>query len=81
MKKCESGTQPSYDLICFNDEGKIERLSRGFTSKEQAQQEWKHILNCQIKDVRWAKKIVQYEIVEGKPKFIPNGKSIFDFKI
>jgi hypothetical protein len=81
MKKYESGTQPSYDLICFNDEGKMLRRSCGFTSKEQAQQEWKHILDCQIKGVRWAKKIVHYVIVEGKPKFISNGKSIFDFKI
>jgi len=81
MKKYESGTQPSYDLICFNHEEKILRRSCGFSSKEQALQEWQHILDCQIKGVRWAEKIVQYQIVEGKPKFISNGKPIFNCNI
>jgi hypothetical protein len=81
MKENESGTQPSYDLICFNDEGKISRQSCGFSFKEQAQEEWQHILDCQIKGVRWAKKIVRHEIVEGKPRFISNGKPIVNFKI
>jgi hypothetical protein len=38
-------------------------------------------LDCQSKNYSWAKQIVRYEIVDGKPAALPNGKPPFGLKI
>ena len=81
MRKNDLQFRPTFDLICFDIQEKIIRQQKGFYSKDECLQEWQHILDCQLKGMRWAKQIVRYEIVDGKPAAIPNGKKPFGIKI
>jgi len=71
----------TFDLNCFNQENKIVRQAKACYSKEQCLEEWQYILDCQLKNMSWAKRIVRYEIVDGKPAGVPNGKAPFGLKI
>jgi hypothetical protein len=81
MKKNQTQFRSTFDLNCFNQENKIVWQARGCYSKEQCLEEWQYILDCQLKNMSWAKRIVRYEIVVGKPAGIPNGKPPFGLNI
>lgn len=81
MKKNEIQTRQTFDLVCFNQENEIVKHSRGIYLKEKCLEEWQHILNCQLKNMRWAKLIVRYEIIDGKPAALPNGKKPFGLNL
>ena len=81
VKKNQTQFRSTFDLNCFNQENKIVRQARGCYSKEQCLEEWQYVLDCQSKNMSWAKRIVRYEIVDGKPAAVPNGKPPFGLKI